>query len=157
MAIDFYVLALWFAYSLAFAISVAFLYHSYKKTLQQIVVQVEAPATPYFIDIEDEKARAMLALAEEIVDVNPKRALDLAKGALELLLERACKALGVNSAGTMEEKVKRLQVAGLVLPPDFWRISALRRPREVVMFVKSIAKFLKEAPILVKKGESPSV
>lgn len=155
MAVDFYVLALWFAYSLAFAISIAFLYYAYKKSLQ--LTAAVRMKTTYFIDVKDERAYAMLDLAEEMVDRNPKRAVELAWRALDLLLERACSALGLDTTGTMEEKVKRLKDAGLVFPPEFEHASMLRKPRDIVAFVKGIARFFREASVVVRKGEGSSL
>lgn len=156
MAVDFYVLTLWFAYSLAFAISIAFLYYAYRKSLEQ-AVQMETITTTYFIDVKDDRAYAMLDLAEEIMDRNPKRAIELAMGALDILLERGCSALGVDSTGTMEDKVRRLQEAGVVFPPEFGRAYVLRRPKDVVAFVKGVARFFREAPVVVRKGEGSSL
>ncbi len=158
MAVDFYILALWFAYSLAFAISIAFLYYAYRKSLQQVAAaQTKIMSTTYFIDVKDDRAYAMLDLAEEIVDRNPNRAIELARGALDILLERACSALGVDTSGTMEDKVRRLQEAGVVFPPEFGRAHMLRRPRDVIAFVKGVAKFFREAPVVVRKGEGSSL
>ncbi len=156
MGVDFYVLALWFAYSLAFAISVSFLYYAYRKSLQQMK-RVPVVQTPYFINVIDDKAYAMIELAEELAERAPKKAVELSMEALERLLEKACMALNIDPVGGLEDKVKRLEGAGLVLPPEFGRIRLSKRPKEVVALVKFTAGFLREAPIMVKKSESPSI
>ena len=145
------VLSIWFAYSLAFAISVAFLYYIFKTSITYVQYRPTTVTTTYFVDIRDKEAESLVALAGEKVREDPERAINLALTAVDRVLDKACEKLGLSKEGGIKEKIERLREAGLLFGPEVVRILEYKRPSEFILAVKRLLEYLREAPVVIKK------
>jgi hypothetical protein len=163
MVIDYVALAIWMMYSLAFFLSVAILYYLFIRSSKVYVTQEqvqEEVVTPYFITIRDEEAEASVLFARELVERDPKKALDLAMRGVEKVLDKACIEMNIERGGGIEDMLSRLKEAGMVFRPEFYSLPKLvSRPKEFVEAVLRLIKYLKEAPIKleVKAVENSSL
>jgi len=152
MEIDMLVLSVWFAYSLAFAISIAFLYYVFKTSITYIQYRPTVVTTTYFVDIRDKEAESLVALASEKVREDPEKAVNLALTAVDRVLNKACEKLGLSKEGGIKEKMERLREAGLLFDPEVARILEYKRPSEFILAVKRLLEYLREAPVVIKRN-----
>lgn len=146
------VLSIWFAYSLAFAISIAFLYYVYKTSTTHTQYRPTAVTTTYFVDIRDKEAESLVALASEKVREDPEKAVNLALTAVDRVLNKACEKLGLSKEGGIKEKMERLREAGILFGPEVARILEYKRPSEFILAVKRLLGYLREAPVVIKRN-----